>query len=475
MTMYKRFLVLAIAAVASFGANAKVRLHHLISDNMVIQCDSHARLWGWDKPGKTIRVTTSWSGDSYTARAGKDGAWEVSVATPKASYKPLQITFDDGEPLTIRGVLAGEVWVCAGQSNMEMPVRGFWGCPVEGYNDAVVDARKRSAIRYAKIPPRMAMKPQKDADTRWNVVSPETVQWASATGYFFGRALEDMLDVPIGLIEANKGGSRVESWLDRDNLRKNTDEKLDSTSIYNIGTDYYRPLVWGNGTFAPIEKYTMRGIIYYQGCSNVGYHTDDYARRLELLVAQWRRAFGLGDIPFYFVEIAPYWYDNENGTDAALLREQQYIASTRIPNCGLIGNNDGAYQWERKQIHPSQKRKVGERLAYYALGQTYGVKGLIYKNPCYDSMTVNGDEVTVKLRNTETGIYPLYGIKGFEVAGDDGKFYPAAARYDWHDGIVVVSHKVHRPTAVRYCFKNFKLGTARNQGGLPLLPFRTKQ
>lgn len=471
--MDKRFLMIALAAAIASGAAAKVRLPHLIADNMVLQSDADVRLWGWASPGKTVTVTPSWGAPAVTAKAGRRGEWEVRVHTPKAGYTPLSLTFDDGEKTTVGNVLSGEVWVCAGQSNMEMPVRGFWGCPVEGYNDVVADARSHGGVRFAKIPSTMAMTPQSDADTKWQVVSPETVQWASATGYFFGRQLEQVLGVPVGLIEANKGGTRVESWLDRDNLKKHTDERLDSLSIYGMKTDYYRPLVWGNGTFAPIQKFTVKGIVYYQGCSNVGYHTDDYARRLQLLVEQWRRGFGEGDIPFYFVEIAPYWYDNADGTDAALLREQQYIASTKIRNCGLVGNNDGTYRWEMKQIHPSQKRKVGERLARYALSETYGVKGFIYKNPSYESMTVNGVEAVVKLRDTENGIYPLYGIQGFEIAGEDGKFYPAAARYDWNGGIVVTSPKVHKPTAVRYCFRNFKLGTARNQGGLPLLPFRT--
>lgn len=466
--------MIAMALAVACNVDAKVRLPHLIADNMVIQSSSQARLWGWDKPGSTIKVSTSWNSQTYVARTDKNGAWQVSVATPKASYEPLSISFDDGEVVTVSNVLSGEVWVCAGQSNMEMPIRGFDGCPVEGYNDVIVDARHHNGVRYAKIPSRMAMRPQQDADTRWQVVSPQTVQWTSATGYFFARMLEQTLGVPIGIIEANKGGTRVESWLNADNLRKHTDERLDSASIYGMKTDYYRPLVWGNGTFAPIEKYTIKGIIYYQGCSNVGYHTDDYARRLELLVAQWRKSFGEGNIPFYFVEIAPYWYDNANGFEAALLREQQYIASTHIPNCGLIGNNDGAYKWEMKQIHPSQKRKVGERLAYYALAETYGVNGLIYKNPSYESMTIRGSEIVVKLRNTEHGIYPLYGLQGFEIAGNDGNYYPAAARYDWQDGIVLTSTKVASPKKARYCFHNFKLGNARNQGGLPLLPFRTE-
>lgn len=468
----RKSLMLLTAAFMSFGAQAKVRLHHLVSDNMVLQCSSEARLWGWDTPGKTVRVSTSWSKDVVTARAAKDGSWEVRVRTPKPSFTPLTITFDDGEQTTIKGVLSGEVWVCAGQSNMEMPVHGFDGCPVEGYNDAVIDAANFSGVRYAKIPSRMSMSPEQDADTRWTVVSPSTVRGASATGYFFGRLLSKSLGVPVGLIEANKGGTRVESWLSQENLKANTDEKLDKQSIDAIKTDYYRPLVWGNGTFSPIEKYTVKGIIYYQGCSNVGYHMDDYARRLGLLVTQWRKAFACGDIPFYFVEIAPYWYDDADGTNAAVLREQQYKASKLIKNCGFIGNNDGAYAWEMKQIHPSQKRKVGERLAYRALTDTYGVKGLISKNPTFESLTVNGNEVIVKLSNTDGGIYPLYGIQGFEVAGADGKFHRAAARYDWHDGIIVSSEKVAVPRAVRYCFRNFMLGNARNQGGLPLIPFR---
>ena len=174
----RKSLLLLTAAFMSFGAQAKVRLHHLVSDNMVLQCSSEARLWGWDTPGKTVRVSTSWSKDIVTARAAKDGSWEVCVRTPKPGFTPLTITFDDGEQTTIKGVLSGEVWVCAGQSNMEMPVHGFDGCPVEGYNDAVIDAANFSGVRYAKIPSRMSMSPEQDADTRWTVVSPSTVRGA---------------------------------------------------------------------------------------------------------------------------------------------------------------------------------------------------------------------------------------------------------------------------------------------------------
>ena len=322
-------------------AQAKVRLPHLIGDNMVLQQNTEARLWGWDEPGKDVTVSVSWSTKTYKAKTGKDGKWMVKVSTPAASYTPLSIAFDDGETVIINGVLSGEVWVCAGQSNMEMPVKGFGNCPVEGYNEEVLQARRYKGIHYVKVPSVMSMTPLEDADCEWREIGPETVGEASATGYFFAQALNSSLDVPVGLVIANKGGTRVESWLTRENLQKHTTEPLDTMGIVNGHEwDYHRQLVWGNGTFNPILKYTVKGIIFYQGCSNVGDPGNQYSERLQLLVQQWREQFGLGEIPFYFVEIAPYHYDNVDGDNGARLREQQYLASTKIPNSGLVCTND---------------------------------------------------------------------------------------------------------------------------------------
>ena len=169
-----------------------------------------------------MKVTTSWNDAVYTAKAGKDGKWMVKVTTPAASYQPLSITFDDGDLLTLNDVLAGEVWVCAGQSNMEMPVKGFGNCPVEGYNQEVVEANGYKGIHFVKIPSIMRMTPQEDADCEWKTVSPKTVGDASATGYFFAQVVNKALDIPVGLIMANKGGSRVESWFTKENLEKYT-------------------------------------------------------------------------------------------------------------------------------------------------------------------------------------------------------------------------------------------------------------
>ena len=477
----RHFMTLVALMLAMTGVQAKVKLPHILSDNMILQQNSEVRLWGWDKPGTQVEVSVSWSAQKYASKTGKDGKWTVSVKTPAASYTPLSVTFDDGEKTKLNGILSGEVWVCAGQSNMEMPVKGFGNCPVENYNKVVVDANNYRGIHYVKIPSVMSMKPLDDANCEWKVVSPETVGEASATGYFFAQVVNKALNIPVGLVMANKGGSRVESWLDRDYLKKNTQEPLDTNSIVKkFSWDYHRPLVWGNGTFHPILNYTIKGILFYQGCSNVGDPDGQYTQRLADLVAQWRRDFKQGDIPFYFVQIAPYHNGDINGDAGPRLREQQFNAAKVIPNSGIVCTEDLVYPYEVEQIHPAQKRQVGERLAYQALNKTYGMKSVICESMTFKEMKIDGDKVLVHFDN-EYGAYSRFeGIEGFEVAGADRVFHKATARHTWVDApgpwneaIVVSSPEVKEPVAVRYCFRNFQLGNLANAGGLPLFPFRT--
>ena len=481
--MRKSFILLTVMALMTLSGHAKVKLPHIIGDNMMLQQNTEARLWGWDKPGTSITVTVSWNQQTYKTKTGKDGRWLVKVATPTASYTPLSITFDDGEKTTINNVLSGEVWVCAGQSNMEMPMRGFGNCPVEGYVDEVLAARDYKGIRYVKIPSVMRMTPQEDADCEWKVISPKTLAEASATGYFFAQAMNKALDIPVGLVMANKGGTRVESWLTKENLQKYTNEPLDTMGIVNGHSwDYHRQLVWGNGTFNPILNYTVKGIIFYQGCSNVGDPGDQYSERLQLLVKQWREQFGLGEIPFYFVEIAPYFYDNADADNGARLREQQYKASTMIPNSGLVCTNDLAYPYESTQIHPAQKRPVGRRLAQLALNQTYGMSDVWCKSPSFKDMKIVGEDIHIHLKDDYGSINRFEDIQGFEVAGEDKVFHPAKAVHFWQPGggywdetIKITCPEVKNPVALRYCFKNFQLGNLKNGAGLPLFPFRTDQ
>lgn len=482
--MVKHILIFSAALLTSLTTvQAQVRLPHVISDNMVIQQDTDVRLWGWDKPNKTVKVTTSWSQDAVTTRAGKDGKWEVKVRSPKASYTPLIITFDDGKPVSVKNVVAGEVWVCAGQSNMQFPIKGFPNCPLEGYADVVAEANQYSQkIRYCKIPDRMSMTPLEDTDCDWKVTDMNTVADQSAVGYFFARYVSNVLNIPVGLVEANKGGSRVEGWLNEENVKKYTTEPLDSTTMANQYTeDWYRPMVWGNGTFSPIQKYTVKGILFYQGCSNVDYHMDKYADRLAVLVKQWRDGFGEGDIPFYFVQIASYGYNQDvNGTSSAFIREQQLKAADLIPNSGLVCTNDLTYPYERQQIHPCKKKPVGERLANFALNRDYGFKSVLCESPRYKEMFIQNDTCYVSLDNTYGGISRFDDIEGFEVAGSDHVFHKAVAGHFWVPGddkrnetIFVTSPEVKHPVAVRYCFRNVEQGNLMNNANLPLFPFRT--
>ena len=480
--MRKILTILALSAL-TISSQAKVRLPHIICDNMVLQQQTDARLWGWAQPGKSVKITTSWNNETVSTKADKNGKWLAKVKTPKASYTPLSITFDDGEPLTINNVLAGEVWVCAGQSNMEMPVKGFGMCPVKDYNHWVIESANHTGVRSVKIPSEMRTEPQEDAQCEWRVCSPKTVGDFSATGYFFARLLHSALDIPIGLIEANKGGTRVESWLTKENLQRYTNDPTDSATIARKWpTDYHRSLLWGNGTFNPILNYTVKGILYYQGCSNVGDPGDQYSERMKLLVQQWRSQFGLGEIPFYFVQIAPWAYDDGdvNGISGALLREQQWKAAQIIPNSSLVCINDLVYPYEFSQIHPAQKQPVGERLAYTALNRDYGFENVLYKSSSYKDMTIKNDTVYIHLQDNYYADAPFEQMEGFEVAGEDKVFHPAQARHFWQPGggywdeaIMIVCPEVKKPVAVRYCFKNFQIGNVKNGANLPLFPFRT--
>jgi len=366
---------------------------------------------------------------------------------------------------------------------MEMPVKGFGMCPVNDYNYHVLDAVQSKGVRSVKIPSIMRATPQEDAQCQWRQCSPKTVGEFSATGYFFARLLSRSLDIPVGIIEANKGGSRVESWLTKENLEKYTDEPTDSMGIVNFKKewDYHRAMLWGYGTFNPILNYTVKGIVFYQGCSNVGDPGDQYSQRLKLLVEQWRSQFGLGEIPFYFVEIAPYLYgDGKDGISGALLREQQWKAAQIIPNSSLVSTNDLVYPYETTQIHPAQKQPVGERLAFTALHRDYGFETVQYKSASFKDMTVKGDTVFIHLQDNYSCDAPFEQMEGFEVAGEDRQFHPAKAQHFWQPGggywdeaIIISSPEVKQPVAVRYCFKNFQIGNVKNGGNLPLFPFRT--
>ena len=472
--------VCALLAMSVSPVQAKIVLPDIIGDDMVLQQKTQARLWGQAAPKCDITVTVDWTGDKFTTRADKDGQWLLSIATPAASKDEHTIVIEEqgGEKVVLSRVLIGEVWFASGQSNMEMPLNGFWNCPVEGNNEVIATASENRFVRMATIQKNGQTKPVEKVEGKWQVPSPATAPWMSATGYFFASMLQRVLDVPVGIIACAWGGSRVEGWLPESIVSKYPDVDIAKEQREGWNGEwwqYYTPCIMYNGMLHPLRHYTVRGFLWYQGESNVGKH-DTYPQRLKTMVDLWRTEFGgtASELPFYLVEIAPWGGYGEEYPSGPLFRECQHEAARIIENAGCVSTNDLVYPYERGQIHPAQKREVGNRLAYMALNRTYGFKSIACDSPEYDHMQVNGNEIEVFFRHADDGLSPWQDIEGFEIAGDDGVYKPATGRLnESNKSIVLSSPDVPQPKNVHYCFKAFQIGNLKNHRGLPAVPFRT--
>ncbi len=457
-------------------ANAGIELPDIFSDNMVLQHSSDARIWGWSSPGARISVNPDWTDKSVDAVADTNGRWDLSVPTPDAGYTAHSITIKgDGDEITLSNVLMGEVWFCSGQSNMEMPLKGFWSQPVENGGNAIAYSGRYPGIRVATVTRCGNYTPQDKVEGKWQESKPVNAGEFSAVAYFFARSLNDILGVPVGVINCSLGGSKVEGWMPAWKLNSYPDcdverEKATADSVLGL---WERVNVMYNAMLHPLEGYTIKGFLWNQGEANVGRHAD-YPARLSDMVNIWRDEWGLGELPFYMVEIPAFSYGDPEGSVAAMLRESQHVAAGLIPNSGIVCTTDLIYPHELDNIHGARKEEIGERLAFLAAKRTYGVEGLDIAFPKMKSVDCYGSKAIVHLENIENGLTPNGALDGFEVAGADMVFHPANARELWYQhAIEVSSDKVDDIKSVRYCFKNFAIGSVQNLRGLPLLPFRT--
>jgi sialate O-acetylesterase len=471
----KKIFISSAMALLPFIASAELTLPEIIGDNMVLQQRSDAKLWGWAAPGKEVAVTTSWTGKTVIkSKADKYGRWEISVPTAEASFQPQSITVNgDGSTVTINNVLIGEVWFCSGQSNMEMPLRGFWTQPVEGAAQAIAYSGKYPGIRVATVPKRASYTPQDRVEGSWKVSSPANAGEFTAVGYFFARSLTDILNVPVGIISCAYGGSKVEGWESKELLDTYPEWSVEKEQADDSIQEWERINVMYNAMLHPLIGYTVKGFLWNQGESNVGRH-DTYPQHFADMVGLWREEWGMGELPIYQVEIPGWNYGNPEAIDAALLREAQHEAAAITPNCGIVSTSDLLYPYELEDIHASRKQEIGERLAFMAAAKTYDIAGIPCEYPAYKSMEVDGNKATLHFINADNGFTPNDVLEGFEVAGEDMVFHPADATeiYDTRD-IEVSSSEVEKIVAVRYDFKNFAIGKVHNLMGLPLIPFRT--
>ncbi len=452
---------------------AKVKLPSFFSDGMVLQQQTNAAIWGWASPAAEIKITTSWNKKNYTIKANDQGKWNVQIITPSAGG-PYTIIVSDGEPVILNNILIGEVWLCGGQSNMEMAMKGYKDQPIIGSNDAIFNSTN-DQIRIYTVP-RAVERQIKDTSksSAWKNANPVNISNFSATAYYFGRLLQQQLKIPVALINVSYGGSPAEAFMSAESLKAFPEiavplatgtEKLNNK---NATTLY-------NGMIHPISGYTIKGCIWYQGESNYD-RPDQYQKLFPAMVQFWRNEWGQGNFPFYFAQIAPY--DNSMypqgktnpRINSALLRDAQRKALAAIPGGYMVVLMDAG---EEKSIHPANKEIVGKRFAYLALGDSYAFKGFAYQSPLFDSLLINGSIATIKFKNAGNGL-TSFGkpITQFEIAGADKNFYPAQAIIS-RGTILVSSPQVATPVAVRYAFKDFIMGELFSTEGYPVSSFRT--
>lgn len=463
----KKLTFILTALLAATTAGAKVTLPKMFSDGMVMQRETNANLWGTAKGSATVSITTSWDGKTYSVKAGKDGKWKTSVPTPKAGG-PYRITLSDGEETVLDNILIGELWLCSGQSNMEMPMKGFKNQPVENAVEDILHSAD-SKLRLFTVKRNSRFAPVDTVSGHWSEAAPASVREFSATAYHFGRELRRMLGVPVGLIVTSWGGSACEAWMKADWLKAFPDAKIPATEA-DVKSKNRTPTVLYNGMLHPLIGITMRGVIWYQGEDNVPRYKT-YANMLTTMVRGWRAEWGQGDFPFYYCQIAPYDYSLIDWTtNSALLREQQSKAELMMPNAGMAVLMDAGLEYG---IHPRKKHLAGLRLALLALKNTYGVEGLTAESPYYKEVKFQGDTAVVTFERAGMWVYGSNGLKSdlFEVAGEDRVFHPAKAWIE-RSKVYVKSDAVKRPVAVRYAFKNWAMGDLYCDG-LPLPSFRT--
>jgi sialate O-acetylesterase len=493
-------------------AQAEIRLPHVFGSHMVLQREKPLTIWGWATPGET--VTVQLGAATQTARANDSGEWKVVMAAMKAGG-PYTLTVTGSSTVTFDDVMIGEVWLCSGQSNMEFGIgRG------NNAKEEIASANHPD-IRLLMVENRWTPQPQSDMEGTWKICTPESVaeggwQGFSAIGYFFGRELNQKLGVTIGLIDADWGGTRIEPWtppegfatvpaLKAEYERVQLGDPQTSQHQQRLGKtlnqfdqwiqdarkamtthelvppvpnypeelrpphDLQQATALYNGMIHPLIPFSIGGVIWYQGESNLG-EGMRYAEHMKALVGGWRTLWNEGDFPFYFVQIAPYNYGG-NPEKLAELWEAQTVAANIIPNAGMAVVNDIG---DLKNIHPTDKQDVGHRLALLALAKTYGQKDLVYCGPTFKSMTIEGDTIRVNFDNVGGGIAGRDGkpLDWFEIIdADKGGFVKADARIEG-GSVILSAPEIKHPVAMRFAWNGLAEPNLINKEGLPAGAFR---
>jgi sialate O-acetylesterase len=470
-------MLILLAAVASPAA-ADVSLNNMFGDHMVLQQGIKNKVWGRADPGEQVTVTLG--GQTHSTTAAADGTWHVFLDAVMEYGGPHTLTVKGKNTVTFSDVLIGEVWVCAGQSNMQ------WSVNMSNDPDLEKAAAKFPNIRLISVPQVGTQEPQWNFNGKWQQCSPETVGNFSAVGYCFGRQLHQTLGVPVGLINNAWGGSAAEAWVKREKIvahptlraihdrwvKMESAEKPDENQMKGNA----RPGNIHSGVLTPSIGYGIKGAIWYQGESNAG-RAYQYRELFPFMIKSWREEWGLGDFPFYWVQLADFKAEKAEPaeSDWAELREAQTMTMKALPNTGeavIIDIGEG------KDIHPKNKQDVAKRLARWALAETYKVPGIACRSPLYQGMEKQGSKIVLSFDNvgTKAADWRPFDVPepiGFTIAGADKKFVPAKAVILPDGRIEVSSEAVAEPVAVRYAWADNPVCNMYSAAGLPLTPFRT--
>lgn len=465
---------------------------------MILQQNSKVALWGSAKPGERITITNSWNNKSTSTSADASGKWLTYINTTKAGG-PYQLTFKASNHIEVKNILLGEVWLSSGQSNMEFFV-GKTNNPsytgVVNYDEVIKDA-EHPDIRLIDVPNKVADEPQYDFKGEWKLSTSKTIDSFSAVAYFFAREINKVTGFPVGIINSTWGGTPAESWTKKEVLQNDSDlnqilvryqKAMDvfpeENEKYKLALASWRadtsktkgaaprgpmgansnqsPAKLYNGMIVPIEPYTIKGVIWYQGESNAD-RAFQYRKLFSSMISNWRSDWKNPKLPFYFVQISPHRSQN------AEIRDAQLYVYRHTPFTGMAVTTDNG---DSLNIHPRNKELVGKRLSLWALRNEYGEKHIIVSGPLYKSMKIEGNKIRIVF-DFEKGLVAKDGeLKEFTIAGDDQNFVQANAKIE-RNTVVVWSDEVKNPKAVRFAWKNVPHPNLFNGAGLPASPFRT--
>jgi sialate O-acetylesterase len=508
-----RFLILLLFVFFAAVTRADVSLAPLFADHAVLQRDKPIPIWGRADAGEP--VTVAFHGHTVSTTANSDGRWIAYLDALPASAEPADLVVTGKNKIAVHDVLVGEVWLCSGQSNMEFVV---WNPPGTTFRvdnaEEEVAAANYPLIRHFKVKLKESDAPIDALDGSWAVCSPGTVSQFTAVGYFFARDIYEKLRVPVGLINSTWGGTPVEAWMSpfaldsdpafalvRDRWKKGLAEYPQKKAAYDAALplwqkdlaaakaagketefrmlhpqlrqphgqgDRWTPTGLFNGMINPLLPYALRGVLWYQGESNAP-HATEYHALFAAMITAWRKHFGQGDLPFYFVQLANFSYlKNASGTEWALIREGQAQALT-LPQTAMataidLGDHDN--------IHPRNKQEVGRRLALIAETRLYGIPG-DDSGPAFAGATREGRALRVSFTHAGNGLIAHENpVQSLELAGVDKVFHPAQGRIEG-ETLLVSAPDVKDPVAVRYAWSNDPEANLFNGAGLPATPFRS--